>query len=509
MATHRPPTRPTADRWTHGGRLASYAPAGAVYRPRRPTATPLYPVVQHHLETFLANCAEGDPGGWGVPDWVESDFRSYLECGVLAFGFARIRCGDCGEERLLAFSCKGRGVCPSCNARRMAEVAAHLTDHVLPHLPIRQWVLSLPKRLRPFLGRDPEVAGVVLGIFVRALRTTLRRSSPTAPPGSELAAISFPQRFGNSLNPHYHFHVLAVDGVVAATPGGVEFHEASGLTREQWRRLERTVQRRVLRAFRKRGLLEEDSARDMLGWQASGGFSVDASVRIEGEDRIGIERLVRYCARGPLALERLHALDGTASLASPHARLIYRLPAPDAGGRTEIGLTPLELLERLARLVPPPRIHRHRYHGAFAPNARLRSAVVAFGRPVAAEVAPPADPPIGADCSRAEPLPEPRPSPPGRIPWARLLARIYEVLPLLCPACQGQMRVIAFLTDPPVVQGILRHLGIADRPPILTPARAPPQAEFDFDQTPALDPTLVDPGPELDFDQSLPDEWES
>lgn len=83
------------------------------------------------------------------------------------------------------------------------------------------------------------------------------------------------------------------------------------------------------------------------------------------------------------------------------------------------------------------------------------------------------------------------------------------VLPLLCPACQGQMRVIAFLTDPPVVQGILRHLGIADRPPLLTPARAPPQAEFDFDQTPALDPTLADPGPELDFDQSLPDEWES
>ena len=155
--------------------------------------------------------------------------------------------------------------------------------------------------------------------------------------------------------------MLAVDGVVAATPGGVEFHEASGLTREQWRRLERTVQRRVLRAFRKRGLLEEDSARDMLGWQASGGFRVDASVRIEGEDRIGIERLVRYCARGPLALERLHALDGTASLASPDARLIYRLPAPDAGGRTEIGLTPVEFLARLARLVPPPRIHRHRW----------------------------------------------------------------------------------------------------------------------------------------------------
>jgi hypothetical protein len=93
----------------------------------------------------------------------------------------------------------------------------------------------------------------------------------------------------------------------------VEFHEASGLTPEHWRHLERTVKKRVLRAFLKRGLIEEDAVQDMLTWQASGGFSVDASVRIEGDDRIGIERLVRYCARGPLALERQHALDGTAS----------------------------------------------------------------------------------------------------------------------------------------------------------------------------------------------------
>ena len=62
--------------------------------------------------------------------------------------FARARCGDCGHDFLVAFSCKGRGVCPSCNARRMAETAAHLTDHVFPRLPVRQWVLSVPKRLR-------------------------------------------------------------------------------------------------------------------------------------------------------------------------------------------------------------------------------------------------------------------------------------------------------------------------------------------------------------------------
>ena len=78
----------------------------------------------------------------GVPSWVERDFRGYLRCGILAHGIARARCSGCGYDFLVAFSCKGRGVCPSCNARRMVGTAAHLVDHVLPPLPVRQWVLS-------------------------------------------------------------------------------------------------------------------------------------------------------------------------------------------------------------------------------------------------------------------------------------------------------------------------------------------------------------------------------
>jgi hypothetical protein len=64
-------------------------------------------------------------------------------------GFARFRCGACGLDRLVAFSCKGRGFCPSCGGRRMAERAAHLVDHVFPDVPVRQWVLGwLHRRAR-------------------------------------------------------------------------------------------------------------------------------------------------------------------------------------------------------------------------------------------------------------------------------------------------------------------------------------------------------------------------
>ena len=90
-----------------------WATSRPTYRPRRPTATSLYPVVQQHLKTFLAQAAEADPMGYGLPTWVENDFRAYLRCGILAHGFARARCEDCGHERLIPFSCKGRGICPS------------------------------------------------------------------------------------------------------------------------------------------------------------------------------------------------------------------------------------------------------------------------------------------------------------------------------------------------------------------------------------------------------------
>ena len=365
----------------HPHRAPEWADSQHVYRPRRPTTTPLYPVVQHHLETFLAQATERDPMGYGVRSWVEKDLRAYLRCGILAHGFARLRCEDCGHERLLAFSCATRGVCPSCNTRRMAEVAAHVIDHVLPHLPVRQWVLSVPKRLRPFLEGSPDIAGAVLRIFIRAVRTTLCRTSPDAPRDAQLGALSFLHRFGSSLNAHFHFHAVVLDGVFARdVDGEARFHEAALLQSEHWHELQHVVQRRVLRYFRRHDLLDESDAHGMLSWQGGGGFSIDASVRIEGEDRAGVERLLRYCARPPFALERLYAPGGIVSLTSPESKLVYRLPKPTPDGRTEIVLSPIQLLERLVRFVPPPRVHRHRYHGVLAPNAKLRAAVRLIGR---------------------------------------------------------------------------------------------------------------------------------
>jgi hypothetical protein len=232
------------------------------------------------------------------------------------------------------------------------------------------------------------------------------------------------------------------------------------------------------------------------------------------------------CARGPLALDRLHLVDGRSD------QILYLLPKPDPAGRTALRLSALAFLDRLATILPPPRIHRHRYHGGFAPNAPLRPLVTARAQEdnaLAAQVSgldvlPPAAPEVPSpQPERANrKAPDTTSSRPSR--WAALLARIYEVFPLLCPTCQTPLTFIAFLTDPDPITQILAHIGEPTSPPLIHPARGPPQTELamgpmgpdgglaekvaqetfrdDLDQSPEFDPTEAEPIPEEDFDQS-------
>src|SRR5437899_8089593 len=136
--------------------------------------TVLHRLVRENFETFRAEIAARTDGG-GLPQFVEREFREFLTCGVLSRGFARVRCEGCAFERLVPFSCKRRGFCPSCGGRRMAELAAHLVDAVLPHVPVRQWVLTLPYRLRYLLAWNHGLCRAVLAVHVRAVLGFYRR----------------------------------------------------------------------------------------------------------------------------------------------------------------------------------------------------------------------------------------------------------------------------------------------------------------------------------------------
>ena len=471
---------------SHAGGQAGTKPK--LYNPRHPERTLLYQTIAEHFETWFELASAGQFDGQGdhhtPKPYIRQAFRKYLECGIFAHGFARAWCDDCGHDYFVAYSCKGRGVCPSCNTRRMVETAAHLTDHVFPRLPVRQWVLSVPKRLRYFMQRDGAVLNMVLRIFLRVIAQSLSVNCPGAADVNKAAqhigAVAFIHRFGSSLNGHVHFHVCAVDGVFEEVPG-IVFHPASAIDETAVTQVEADLRRRILRAFVGRGLIGQADAKEMLGYRHSG-FSVDAGVRIEADDRAALERLLRYCARPPFAMDRLRK-EGES--------LVYRCakqhsePSSDKRGARvdELHLTPLELIERIAALVPPPRTHRHRYFGVLAPNSPLRAAVTAQAAPAKQVVVQTEPAATGEGAPAVAPLghaisPTPAPVPPKRSPahylWAVLIARIYEVFPLLCPMCGGQMRLIAFITEGTQIRRILDHIGVDSEPPRISPARGPP-----------------------------------
>jgi hypothetical protein len=241
----------------------------------------------------------------------------------------------CRTGFVVAFSCKGRGVCPSCNGRHMAQTAAHLADHVIPPVPVRQWVISVPKRLRGMLADRPRAVAALSKIFLdeieRLLCAAVGVTRDAATPASarpRLGGISFLHRFGSALNHHAHLHACVTDGVFvppaddAGCDASPAFLPTRPITQADLAARTDRVRRRVIRWFRMQRLLDAVAA----NWVGPG--------------------------RG------------------------RKSTRPGASGLIE--LSPFEFLDRLADLIPPPRKHRHRYHGVFAPNHRLRKAVTAL-----------------------------------------------------------------------------------------------------------------------------------
>ena len=355
-----PPTSAARDH-THG----ATRPSIHAYRPRAAEHTVLHRIVRAHLATFL----QAAESAGGVPTFVEREFRQFLGCGEWARGFARFRCDACHAERLVPFSCKARAVCPSCGGRRMAERAANLVDHVLPAVPMRQWVLSLPFRLRYLLAWNHELCREVLAVYARALRGFYRRRARRAGiHDAETGAVTAIQRFGSGLNLNVHLsHARPRRGVRARRRSlALRARAAAGAARARAAR--RAIARRVERVLARHGLpldeadadardpLAEDApalaalcaasvtGRSVLGraagarvarigndpdtytpkpetlWHARhAAFDLHAGRTVRADDRAGLERLAHYLLRPPLAQERIELLaDGRVGVTPAH-----------------------------------------------------------------------------------------------------------------------------------------------------------------------------------------------
>jgi hypothetical protein len=332
-------------------------PDALEYQRRTPETSVLYRAVQQNLETFLASAQEQ---GRVVPGFVERELRAYLTCGILARGFLRVRCDDCGRGRLVAYSCKTRSLCPSCGARRMSDTASHLVDRVFPEVSVRQYVLSLPFALRTRLAFDQTLCSEVLRIFMQSVFSSLRQRARKTLTATWLhcGSVCFLQRSGGSINLNPHFHSLVLDGVYVSTLPyePPRFTPLPAPSDEELTRITVSIARRVERLLVKKGLLGEHAATEpdpleadesllpqlysasVQGRIASGphagqrllrlgdridrdrvetisgprcasvqGFSLHADVCVPGRDRRRLERLQPDCDRfGPrtVALQR-------------------------------------------------------------------------------------------------------------------------------------------------------------------------------------------------------------
>lgn len=233
-------------------RVGATAPG---YVPRHPIDTLLHAIVRDHLETFLDRARQNYARG--LPRYVEQASRDYLACGVFAHGFLRLHCDDCRPDPLVALSCQGRGLCPSCAGRSMANTAAHLVDRVLPAVPVRKGVLSLPFELRNLASFRADVARAIGRIFIEAVALEQKRAAGMIG-GSQHATANHAQRFGGSLNLNLHFHAIIADSVFATNEAGhIYFYALAPPARDMLEGVVRRIRDRGLRWLRKRGLLDE------------------------------------------------------------------------------------------------------------------------------------------------------------------------------------------------------------------------------------------------------------
>jgi len=390
----------------------------------------------------------------------------------------------------------------------MTERAAHLVDYVFPDVPVRQWVLTLPSRVRYALAWDHALCRAVVAVFVRAVLGWYRRQARRQGiDDGRGGAVVIVQRFGSALNLNVHLHALVLDGVFARnTDGTLRFHAVPDHPAPDLMPLLVTVATRLQRLMTRRGIVDgsdsvdwwdpfADDAPTLAGlaaasvrgvaalgpragrpvrrWGDDGlerrpndaprpwharvrSFDLHAAVTVPARARERLERMCRYALRPAVGQERLRL--------SREGQVELDLRRRWADGTTHLVFDPVEFLERLAALVPRPRINLVLYYGVLAPRAAWREAVVPS--PAAEGVVAQG---VGQAYRHSGRV--------GRRPnraWAELMERSFGFDVLACPRCTGRMTLVALIRDAAVVGRILRHLGLPDAVPSPRAGRAPP-----------------------------------
>jgi hypothetical protein len=456
-----------------------------MYVARTPSKTPLHKIVREHYTQVFS---DKEKNGVTMPFHLEREFRKYLTCGILAHGMARFQCPVCQKEKFVAFSCKGRTLCPSCSGRRMADTAKHLVEEVIPPVSVRQWVLSMPYAHRFLLAKRPEFLRRALAIYHRAINQFyLKEARALKLKNPKVGAISVIQRFGGSLALNVHFHTIYMDGVFFENNAGGETFEEIIPSHEDIVKLTGILKSRLNRAMEKEldvwsdddeslSLIQSTSVQNrdenfrapiQVGKSCDppfqefkgtrccydNGFSLHAKVKILGSLRDSLEHLCRYVMRGPIANERVSYEE------TGQVRL--KLKTPYSDGTTHLEFTPEQFIKRIIALIPPPRQNMIRYVGVFGARHKKRAEITAKAM-------------SKKDKTKKKKI--------YRTPWAELLKHVFRYEVELCDHCGTKLKLVACIVSTLACRKILAHLDLPIDEVQANAPRAPPENDF-FDQT--------------------------
>jgi hypothetical protein len=399
-----------------------------IYRQRHPERTVFYRVLFHYFDEFVAEYEDRFEKEYGYFRPVIQDVvERYLDCGNPMCGFARIRCPSCGEERLLMFSCKTRGFCPSCHAKRREEWGEWMREELLLDVPHRQVVFTVPKMLRLFFRFKRKLLDSLCLSTVQALVKFLHSAT-----GLEImpGVVAVIQTFGDRINFHPHIHVLITEGG-AASDGS--FHRLSRFHDEV---IQEIFTHEVFSLLLRKKLIRLPLVQKILHWRHTG-FSVHSKVRAQTKNEA--ERVGTYMIRPLLSLKRLLFDETTGKIRYQYSR----------HGLQEESMDYLEFIARVTSHIPDKGQVMIRYYGLYsnAHRGKVRKAGTQPSHPLVIEDDPSYVPSKG---------------------WAEMIRKVYEVDPLVCPSCGGRMRIISFIEDHTVIDRIIAHLELtfeAERPP--------------------------------------------
>ncbi len=418
----------------------------------------LQTIFHRHFEAFCAHYDERFAKEYGAYriERIARVGNRFRTCGDYRRGIARIRCTKpgCGHEIFRPFSCKGFYLCPSCSHKRTLLLAERLHEDVLLQLPHRQFVFTLPKALRVHFRYHADLFASVSRLIFELIRGTYEQAA--GKPVRTAAVISF-QSFGSGLRVNPHFHAIVLEGGFEGTgpgkrvPSGRFVFLPIGDTTE----LTERFRQEVIRLYLAEGLITPELARRLRSWEHSG-FSVDNSVKIRAGDARARENLSQYIARGPIA-------PGNLIYEPTKGRVIVKTRYNAFLKQNVSVLDGEEFIARLTQFLPPTRARYVRFYGLYSSRSRAkwtewetvaRSAPQGWLDRHGQNNAPAKDATVTTEGMTSK-----------NSSWARLIAKVYEVDPMICPQCGSPMCIVAIIQDRDEVIKILRHLVRRGRPP--------------------------------------------